>query len=61
MHQTIQAMKQNESHDINFYGTTNDAEFFAVVAEYFFERPDALKSHHPQLYELLDKMFHQKS
>ncbi len=61
MHQTIQAMKLNESHDINFYGTTNDAEFFAVVAEYFFEKPDALKSHHPQLYELLDKMFHQKS
>ena len=59
MHQTIQEMKQNKSHDINFYGTTNDAEFFAVVAEYFFERPDALKGHHPELYGLLDKIFHQ--
>ena len=61
MHQTIQAMKHNESNDINFYGTTNDAEFFAVVSEYFFERPDALKKHHPQLYELLDKMFNAKN
>ena len=61
MHQTIQKMKHNESHDINYYGTTNDAEFFAVVAEYFFERPTELKHHHPQLYELLDRMFHQSS
>ena len=60
MHQTIQEMKQHHSQDINFYGTTNDAEFFAVVAEYFFERPDALKSHHPQLYALLNQMFNTK-
>ncbi|MFP5041470.1 zinc-dependent peptidase [Parasediminibacterium sp. JCM 36343] len=58
MHQTIQQMKHNESNDINFYGTTNDAEFFAVVSEYFFERPEALKNHHPELYGLLERMFH---
>ncbi len=50
MHQTIQAMKHNESNDINFYGTTNDAEFFAVVAEYFFEKPEALKNKITQNY-----------
>jgi Mlc titration factor MtfA (ptsG expression regulator) len=46
--------------DINPYGATNEAEFFAVVAEYFFERPDLLKSKHPELYDLLVKIFHQQ-
>ena len=45
--------------DINAYGATNEAEFFAVVAEYFFERPELLKTKHPELYELLVKIFRQ--
>jgi Mlc titration factor MtfA (ptsG expression regulator) len=61
MHETIKAMKENESPDINFYGATNNAEFFAVVSEYFFERPAELKTHHPQLYDLLQKMFHPRA
>lgn len=44
--------------DISPYGATNQGEFFAVVAEYFFERPDLLQSKHPELYELLEKIFH---
>jgi Mlc titration factor MtfA (ptsG expression regulator) len=43
--------------DINPYGATNEAEFFAVVSEYFFERPDLLKEKHPELYKLLEKIF----
>ena len=43
--------------DINPYGATNEAEFFAVVSEYFFERPKLLKEKHPELYELLEKIF----
>ena len=43
--------------DINPYGATNEAEFFAVVSEYFFERPDLLKEKHPDLYNLLLKIF----
>ncbi|MDZ4793618.1 MAG: zinc-dependent peptidase [Bacteroidota bacterium] len=46
--------------DINPYGATNEAEFFAVVAEYFFERPDLLASKHPELYELLAQLFRQQ-
>lgn len=46
-----------ENSDINPYGATNEAEFFAVVSEYFFERPDLLKEKHPQLYALLLKIF----
>lgn len=43
--------------DIDPYGATNEAEFFAVVSEYFFERPKLLKEKHPELYGLLEKIF----
>jgi len=43
--------------DINPYGATNEAEFFAVVSEYFFERPKLLKEKHPELYKLLAEIF----
>ena len=45
--------------DINPYGATNKAEFFAVISEYFFERPELLKIKHPELYRLLSEMFQQ--
>jgi hypothetical protein len=48
-----------EKSDINPYGTTNEAEFFAVAAEYFFERPDLLEQKHPELYRLLQQIFKQ--
>lgn len=43
--------------DISPYGATNEAEFFAVVSEYFFERPKLLKEKHPELYALLSEIF----
>ena len=46
--------------DINPYVGTNKAEFFSVVSEYFFERPKLLAKKHPELYELLEKVFNQK-
>ncbi|MFZ5977105.1 MAG: zinc-dependent peptidase [Bacteroidota bacterium] len=58
MHQTIQEMQAGQS-DINIYGTTNPAEFLAVVSEYFFSQPHLLQQHHPQLYALLEKTFRQ--
>jgi hypothetical protein len=48
IHQNIKAIQQNKS-DINPYGATNKAEFFAVVYEYFFTQPDLLKKIHPEL------------
>jgi Mlc titration factor MtfA (ptsG expression regulator) len=33
------------------YGATNPAEFFAVVTEYFYEKPVELRNLHPELYE----------
>ena len=36
---------------IDEYGATNPAEFFAVVTETFFERPNELKKKHPDLFD----------
>jgi Mlc titration factor MtfA (ptsG expression regulator) len=59
INKNITAIMEDQS-DINVYGATNKAEFFAVTSEYFFERPDLFKEKHPQLYELMTKIFHQE-
>jgi len=38
---------------ISDYGATNEAEFFAVVTEVFYEQPQALAWRHPALFALL--------
>lgn len=43
--------------DINPYGSTNEAEFFAVAAEYFFERPELMEEKHPELFKMLQYIF----
>ena len=58
MHQEISQMQAGHS-DIDPYAATNEAEFFAVVSEYFFEKPDQLQAKHPELYDLLSKTFGQ--
>ena len=52
----IEEINLNES-DINPYGGVHEREFFAVISEYFFERPGLLEKKHPELYNLLEKMF----
>jgi Mlc titration factor MtfA (ptsG expression regulator) len=47
------------SGDIDAYGATNPAEFFAVVTEMFFEKPRALKRRHPELYAELAGFYKQ--
>lgn len=56
MQQKIREIYDDKS-DIDPYGATNEAEFFAVASEYFFERPGLLKQKHPDLYKLLEKIF----
>jgi Mlc titration factor MtfA (ptsG expression regulator) len=56
MNETIQQMRVHGS-DIDMYGATNTVEFFAVISEYFFERPDLLKMNHPGLFEMLQRIF----
>ncbi|SMC72430.1 M90 family metallopeptidase [Pedobacter nyackensis] len=56
IHQEMQHIKKGKS-DINPYAITNEAEFFAVVSEYFFEKPQQLKDKHPELYHILSETF----
>lgn len=44
---------------ISNYAFTNEHEFLAVLAEYFFKSPDILQKKDPQLYSMLREMFHQ--
>ena len=52
-------MRRGDS-DIDPYGLTNEAEFFAVASEYFFERPGVMQRKHPELYAMLSRVFNQK-
>jgi Mlc titration factor MtfA (ptsG expression regulator) len=45
--------------DIDAYGATNPAEFFAVVTEAFFEQGRQLRHLHPELYEVLRTFYRQ--
>jgi hypothetical protein len=56
METTIAQMKTYGS-DIDMYGATNTAEFFAVISEYFFMQPAQLQSNHPQLYNMLTLIY----
>lgn len=58
IHEETEAINSDKS-DIRSYGATNRAEFFAVVSEYFFERPDLLRIKHPEIYTMLSGFFKQ--
>jgi Mlc titration factor MtfA (ptsG expression regulator) len=42
---------------IGSYAATNEAEFFAVVTERYFEKPESLKKHFPELFEELNNFY----
>ena len=44
---------------LDAYGATNEADFFAVATEHFFDQPSALRSRHPELYEVLQAFYRQ--
>ncbi|MGY4385930.1 Mlc titration factor MtfA (ptsG expression regulator) [Pedobacter sp. UYP24] len=58
MHQEINRIEKGHS-DINPYAITNQAEFFAVTSEYFFEKPEQFQNSHPELYTMLSRAFAQ--
>ena len=60
MQREINQIVSNRS-DINPYGATDPAEFFAVVSEYFFERPELLQKNHPELFDILVRIFRRQS
>lgn len=56
MRRTIIEIEQGET-QINMYAATDETEFFAVVSEYFFEKPKLLSREHPVLYNLLRRIY----
>lgn len=42
---------------LNYYGATNEAEFFAVASETFFERPSDMHEQHRGLYDQLKNYY----
>jgi len=46
---------------IDAYGYTNEAEYFAVLSEYFFESPEALQKRDPKIYEMMQSMYRQNT
>ncbi len=53
---TMEDIRHGRS-DIDAYGATSPVECFAVAAEYFFEQPEAFRTHHPQLHEMMTRVF----
>ena len=44
---------------LDAYGATNEAEFFAVATEQFFDRPRSMIAHAPDLYRVLKEYYRQ--
>jgi len=44
---------------LNAYGATNEAEFFAVATEQFFDQPQLMTKHAPDLYRVLKEYYRQ--
>ncbi len=58
VHKEMRKVREGHS-DLDDYAATNEAEFFAVATEYFFNRPDELDKDHPKLYTMLERIFKQ--
>ena len=58
MHAETAKIERNRS-QLRQYAAKNEAEFFAVATEVFFERPAALERDHPELYALLVEAYGQ--
>ena len=59
LEETMNNIRRGES-DIDHYGATSPVECFAVIAEYFFEQPENFRLAHPQLAEMLQRIFIRK-
>lgn len=54
----VEARDGHSKSVMDYYGATNPAEFFAVVTETFFEKPDQLFKKHPELFEQFKTFYH---
>lgn len=60
MHKEIDDIRESKS-DINPYGATSEGEFLSVASEYFFSNPETFHKKHPELYNLMVKMYRHHS
>src|SRR5205085_828473 len=58
-HKLIRASEHGRATLLDQYGTTNEAEFFAVATECFFDKPVPMRHRHPELYEVLRDYYQQ--
>jgi MtfA peptidase len=56
---TMDQVRRGQS-EINPYAATSPVECFAVISEYFFEQPETFQSAHPELNEMLRRIFIRK-
>ncbi len=54
-----QQAEQGQRTFLDVYGATDEAEFFAVITGQFFDEPQEMRSHHPDLYALLQSFYRQ--
>ena len=59
LEKTMHEIRTGQS-DIDPYAATNQIECFAVLAEYFFEQPEAFRSNHPALNQMMLRIFTRK-
>ena len=59
LEEEMNAIRTGQS-DIDAYAATSPVECFAVIAEYFFEQPEAFKTEHHQLAQMLQRIFVKK-
>lgn len=55
----VEAAEKEERTVLDHYGATDQAEFFAVATEAFFEKPRQLKERHAELYQQLSQFYRQ--
>lgn len=54
-----EAAERGRRHILDHYGATDEAEFFAVATETFFEKAPVLQRDHPALYDVLKTYYRQ--
>jgi hypothetical protein len=55
----VKAARTGSPSLLDYYGATDEGEFFAVATECFFERGERMRAEHPELYEILRGFYRQ--
>lgn len=53
----LRTKNKDERRVLRMYGATNEAEFFAVATEAFFEKPRQMKKRLPELFDVLHELY----